>query len=58
MLKVPVQEGSVVLHGETIATIATKTLHPAPATARAPRALYRAGDTMLIGERGLGAVPD
>jgi RND family efflux transporter MFP subunit len=58
VLKVPVQEGSVVLNGETIATIATKHYILRLQLPERHARFIKAGDTILVGERGLGAVQD
>lgn len=58
VLKVPVQEGSVVLPGETIATIATKNYILRLQLPERHARFIKEGDTILVGERGLGAVQD
>ena len=58
LLKVPVQEGSVVLPGETIATIATKNYILRLQLPERHARFIKEGDTILVGERGLGAVQD
>jgi len=58
-LKVPVSEGSVVLPGETIATIAADNYILRLQLAERHARFLRAGDTILVGARGLGAeTPD
>lgn len=58
VLKVPVQEGSVVLNGETIATIATKNYILRLQLPERHARFIKEGDTILVGERGLGAMQD
>lgn len=58
VLKVPVQEGSVVLNGETIATIATKHYILRLQLPERHARFIKAGDTILVGERGLGAAQE
>jgi RND family efflux transporter MFP subunit len=58
VLKVPVQEGSVVLPGETIVTIATKNYILRLQLPERHARFIKEGDTILVGERGLGAVHD
>jgi RND family efflux transporter MFP subunit len=58
VLKVPVREGSVVLPGETIATIATKNYILRLQLPERHARVIKEGDTILVGERGLGAVQE
>jgi multidrug efflux system membrane fusion protein len=58
VLKLPVQEGSVVLAGDTIATMATKNYILRLQLPERHARFIRAGDTILVGERGLSAVQD
>jgi membrane fusion protein, multidrug efflux system len=58
VLKVPVREGSVVLNGETIATIATKNYILRLQLPERHARFIKAGDTILVGERGLGTAQD
>ena len=56
VLKVPVSEGSVVLPGETIATIAADNYILRLQLPERHARFMRAGDTILVGARGLGAL--
>jgi len=58
VLKVPMQEGSVVLAGDTIATIATKNYILRLQLPERHARFIKAGDTILVGERGLAAEAD
>jgi membrane fusion protein, multidrug efflux system len=58
VLKVPVQEGSVVLPGETIVTIATKNCILRLQLPERHARFIKEGNTILVGERGLGAIQD
>jgi membrane fusion protein, multidrug efflux system len=58
VLKVPVSEGSVVLAGETIATIAARHYILRLQLPERHARFIRAGDTILVGARGLGAEED
>jgi membrane fusion protein, multidrug efflux system len=58
VLKAPVQEGSVVLPGETIATIATKNYILRLQLPERHARFIKEGDTILVGERGLAAIED
>jgi membrane fusion protein, multidrug efflux system len=58
VLKVPVQEGSVVLPGETIVTIATKNYILRLQLPERHARFIKEGNTILVGERGLGAIQD
>jgi membrane fusion protein, multidrug efflux system len=58
VLKVPVQEGSVVLAGDTIATMASKNYILRLQLPERHARFIRPGDTILVGERGLGAMQD
>ncbi len=53
MLKVPVTEGSVVMPGETIVTIATNNYILRLQLSERHAQFMKAGDTILIGSRGL-----
>jgi membrane fusion protein, multidrug efflux system len=55
VLKVPVSEGSVVLPGETIATIAADNYILRLQLPERHAQFMRPGDTILVGARGLGA---
>jgi membrane fusion protein, multidrug efflux system len=55
VLKVPVAEGSVVLPGETIAAIAADNYILRLQLPERHARFMKAGDTILIGQRGLGA---
>jgi RND family efflux transporter MFP subunit len=57
VLKVPVQEGSVVLSGETIATVAANNYILRLQLPERHARSIKAGDTILVGARGLDA-PD
>ena len=58
VLKVPVSEGSVILAGETIATIAARHYILRLQLPERHARFIRAGDTILVGARGLGAEED
>ena len=58
VLKVPVQQGSVVLAGETIATIAARSYILRLQLPERHASFIRAGDTILVGARGLAAEED
>jgi membrane fusion protein, multidrug efflux system len=58
VLKVPVSEGSVVLAGETIATIAARHYILRLQLPERHARFIRAGDRILVGARGLGAEED
>jgi multidrug efflux system membrane fusion protein len=58
VLKVPVQEGSVVLPGETIAAIAADNYILRLQLPERHARFIKAGDTILVGARGLGAQRD
>jgi membrane fusion protein, multidrug efflux system len=55
VLKVPVQPGSVVLPGETIATLATQNYILRLQLPERHARFLKAGDTILVGARGLAA---
>jgi len=58
VLTVPVSEGRVVLPGETIATLAEDRYILRLQLPERHAQFMRAGDTVLIGSRGLGEAPD
>jgi multidrug efflux pump subunit AcrA (membrane-fusion protein) len=58
VLKVPVQRGSVVLAGETIAAIATRNYILRLQLPERHARFIKAGDTILVGARGLAAEED
>jgi multidrug efflux system membrane fusion protein len=55
ILKVPVAEGSVIMPGETIATLAADNYILRLQLPERHARFMKAGDTILIGQRGLGA---
>ncbi len=58
VLKVPVQQGSVVLAGETIATLAAQNYILRLQLPERHARVLKAGDTILVGGRGLAASED
>ncbi len=58
ILKVPVQQGSVVLAGETIATLAARNYILRLQLPERHARFIKAGDTILVGARGLAADTD
>lgn len=58
ILKVPVQQGSVVLAGETVATLATKNYILRLQLPERHARFIKPGDTILVGARGLAADSD